>query len=149
MRSSRGLPRSAFVALLAMASGAVTLSLFPAEADAKVLVVNTGDAFYEVSELPRELLDGAPPGNWKLGYLCSHLAIFWADVVPTTHHLQPSYIMAYDIDVARSFKSRSKWLAKAAAEGWIGLFYHDPDHAFGRVRREGKRYVFQEVSTDR
>ena len=72
-------------------------------------------------------------------------AIFWADVVPTTHHLQPPYIMAYDIDVARSFESRSKWLADAAEKGWIGLFYHDPDHAFGRVRRQGKRYVFEVV----
>jgi glyoxylase-like metal-dependent hydrolase (beta-lactamase superfamily II) len=72
-------------------------------------------------------------------------AIFWADVVPTTHHLQPPYIMAYDIDVTRSFENRSKWLAKAAEEGWIGLFYHDPDHAFGRVRRDGRRYVFEGV----
>lgn len=69
-------------------------------------------------------------------------AIFWADVVPTAHHIQPPYIMAYDIDVSRSFDSRSKWLVKAAEEGWLGMFYHDPDHAFGRVRREGKRYVF-------
>jgi len=74
-------------------------------------------------------------------------ALFWADVVPTTHHLQPPYIMAYDIDVTRSFESRSHWLAKAAAEGWIGLFYHDPDHAFGRVRREGKKYVFEGVES--
>jgi glyoxylase-like metal-dependent hydrolase (beta-lactamase superfamily II) len=67
-------------------------------------------------------------------------AIFWADVVPTTHHVQPAYIMAYDIDVVRSFENRSAWLARAADEGWIGMFYHDPDHAFGRVVRDGKRY---------
>jgi glyoxylase-like metal-dependent hydrolase (beta-lactamase superfamily II) len=30
-------------------------------------------------------------------------AIFWSDVVPTAHHIQPPYIMAYDIDVVRSF----------------------------------------------
>ena len=69
-------------------------------------------------------------------------AIFWADVVPTTHHVQPPYIMAYDIDVARSFESRSRWLERAAEEGWIGLFYHDPRHAFGRVQREGRRYRY-------
>ena len=58
-------------------------------------------------------------------------AIFWADVVPTAHHVQPPYIMAYDIDVVRSFESRSSWLERASEGGWIGLFYHDPDHAFG------------------
>lgn len=70
-------------------------------------------------------------------------AIFWADVVPTSHHIQPSYIMAYDLDVPRSYASRSKWLTRAAAEGWLGLFYHDREHAFGRVRAVGERYVFE------
>jgi glyoxylase-like metal-dependent hydrolase (beta-lactamase superfamily II) len=62
-------------------------------------------------------------------------AIFWSDVVPTTHHVQPPYVMAYDLDVVRSFEQRSAWLARAADAGWIGLFYHDVDHAFARVER--------------
>ena len=70
-------------------------------------------------------------------------AIFWADVVPTGHHIQPSYIMAFDLDVARSFESRSKWLNIAADAGWLGLFYHDYDHAFGRITRDGRRYRFE------
>lgn len=68
-------------------------------------------------------------------------AIFWADVVPTTHHIQPAFIMAYDIDVVRSFENRSHWLERAAQENFIGLFYHDADHPFGRIRRDGKRYA--------
>lgn len=67
-------------------------------------------------------------------------AIFWADVVPTTHHIQPAYIMAYDIDVVSSFEHRSHWLERAAADGWLGLFYHDEHRAFGRIERDGKRY---------
>jgi len=70
-------------------------------------------------------------------------AIFWADVVPTSHHIQPAYIMAFDLDVPRSFASRSRWLERAAAHGWLGLFYHDLEHAFGRVRRAGARYAFE------
>jgi len=70
-------------------------------------------------------------------------AIFWSDVVPTTHHIQPPYIMAYDLDVVRSFEQRSYWLEKAAREAAIGLFYHDPDHAFGRIVKAGKRYAFE------
>jgi glyoxylase-like metal-dependent hydrolase (beta-lactamase superfamily II) len=73
-------------------------------------------------------------------------AIFWSDVVPTAHHIQPAYIMAYDLDVVRSFEQRSAWLERAADEGWIGMMYHDPDHAFGKVVRAGKRYEFQPVS---
>ncbi|MAF67612.1 MAG: hypothetical protein CMJ84_18395 [Planctomycetes bacterium] len=73
-------------------------------------------------------------------------AVFWADVVPTTHHAQPPYIMAFDIDVVRSFEVRSRWLGRAADEGWLGVFYHDVDHAFGRIRRDGRRYAVETVA---
>lgn len=72
-------------------------------------------------------------------------AVFLADVVPTAHHVQPAYIMAFDIDVPRSYASRSKWLARVAEEGWTCLFYHDVDHPFGRVVAEGRRYGFEPV----
>jgi glyoxylase-like metal-dependent hydrolase (beta-lactamase superfamily II) len=72
-------------------------------------------------------------------------AIFWSDVVPTAHHIQPPYIMAYDLDVVRSFEQRSAWIERAAEKGWVGMLYHDPDHAFGRIRRAGKRYEFEPI----
>jgi glyoxylase-like metal-dependent hydrolase (beta-lactamase superfamily II) len=72
-------------------------------------------------------------------------AIFWSDVVPTAHHIQPPYIMAYDLDVVKSFDVRSEWIERAAKESWIGLFYHDVDHPFGRIARDGKRYAFAGV----
>jgi glyoxylase-like metal-dependent hydrolase (beta-lactamase superfamily II) len=70
-------------------------------------------------------------------------AIFWSDVVPTAHHIQPPYIMAYDLDVPRSFEVRSQWLARAAKAGWTGLFYHDVDHPFGRIVQAGRRYALE------
>jgi glyoxylase-like metal-dependent hydrolase (beta-lactamase superfamily II) len=73
-------------------------------------------------------------------------ALFWADVVPTTHHIQPQYIMAYDLDVPRSYRSRAHWLARAAAGGWLGLFYHDAEHAFGRIASDGRRYRFEPLA---
>lgn len=73
-------------------------------------------------------------------------AIFWSDVVPTAHHIQPPYIMAYDLDVVRSFEQRSEWLERAARGRWIGMFYHDVDHAFGRVTKSGKRYELEPVN---
>ncbi len=72
-------------------------------------------------------------------------AVFWNDVVPTTHHIQPPYIMAYDVDVVLSYEQRSKWLARACDEDWLGLFYHDVDHPFGRLRRDGRRYELEVV----
>jgi hypothetical protein len=68
-------------------------------------------------------------------------AIFWADVVPTTHHIQPAFIMAYDIDVVRSYKVRADWIERAVKGQWIGLFYHDADYPFGRIVQDGRRYA--------
>jgi len=67
-------------------------------------------------------------------------AIFWSDVVPTTHHVQPPYIMAYDLDVVRSFEVRSQWLEQAARGNWLGMFFHDEHVPFARVVKDGKRY---------
>ena len=67
------------------------------------------------------------------------------DVVPTGHHIQPAYIMAYDMDVARSFENRSLWLERAAKSGWLGLFYHDARRPFGRIEKSGARYRLEPV----
>jgi hypothetical protein len=76
-------------------------------------------------------------------------AVFWSDIVPTAHHIQPAYIMAYDIDVVRSFEVRSTWLEKIAKEDWISLLYHDVDYPFGKLSRDSgtfgdrARYSFE------
>jgi len=69
-------------------------------------------------------------------------AVFWGDVVPTASHIQPAFIMAYDIDVVRSFEQRAKWLARASEGGWLNLFYHDDTDAAGRLSKPERRYVF-------
>ena len=45
---------------------------------------------------PRRGSDGVSVIGWRWGVG----APFWADVVPTTHHIQPPYIMAYDLNAA-------------------------------------------------
>jgi len=72
-------------------------------------------------------------------------AIFWADVVPTTHHIQPPYIMAYDLNAEWSYNVRSEWLRRASEGAWLGLFYHDPEVPFARIVPDGRRYALQPV----
>lgn len=74
-----------------------------------------------------------------------HQAVFWADVVPTSHHIQPPYIMAYDLNAELSYQVRSEWLQRAAEGSWLGLFYHDPEVPFARVRADGRRYALEVV----
>ncbi len=75
----------------------------------------------------------------------SPTAAFWGDLIPTTHHIQPPYIMAYDVDVPRSFEMRTKWLARAAEEEMICMSYHDADRPFTRLVRDGRRYAAIDV----
>ena len=72
-------------------------------------------------------------------------AIFWADVVPTTHHIQPAYIMAYDMNAEESYNVRSEWLQRASEGGWLGLFYHDTEVPFARITKPERRYVIEPV----
>lgn len=87
-------------------------------------------------------------GVITVGDIAKRPAIFWSDVVPTTHHAQPAYIMAYDVDVARSFEVRSEWIARAANGGWTGLFYHDESIPFGRMVRDGRRFAVEPVGAE-
>ena len=70
-------------------------------------------------------------------------ACFWADVVPTRHHVHLPFIMAYDMNAAKSFEVRSEWIARAAAEGWTCLLYHDPEQPIGRFVGGDRRYGWQ------
>jgi hypothetical protein len=70
--------RIVLVSICVFVAGSGLLS--PRDAHAKFLVINTGPEIYEVADLPPDLQAEAPSGNWKLGYMCSHLGIFWADI---------------------------------------------------------------------
>ncbi len=55
---------------------------FPLAAQARGIVLwNTGDEIFEVAAFPADYLAKYPDANaYKLGYKCSRLAIFWADL---------------------------------------------------------------------
>ena len=73
-------------------------------------------------------------------------AIFWADVVPTTHHVQPPYIMAYDIDVVRSFEVRSEWLAPRRGRPLDRALLPRRRARLRRVVRDGRRYACEPIA---
>ncbi|MCP5021037.1 MAG: MBL fold metallo-hydrolase [bacterium] len=115
--------------------------------DAELLVGFTGETEI-VKGLTAHVLGGHSSGVsvFRLdGGNPESQGIFWADVVPTTHHIQPPYIMAYDMNVEVSFDVRSDWLQRAADGGWIGLFYHDESTPFARITKPDRRYKIESV----
>ena len=82
-----------------------------------------------------------------LGKGASESAVFWSDVLPTTHHTQPAFVMAFDLDVRRSYDVRRALFEQAAEARSVGLFYHDPEHAFARLERDGTGFRAQPLAT--
>jgi hypothetical protein len=76
----RGGVKRAAAALAFSTLIATVFLLFPSDAQAKFILINTGAEIFEVGDLPYELQADAPSDNWKLGYMCSRLGIFFADI---------------------------------------------------------------------
>jgi glyoxylase-like metal-dependent hydrolase (beta-lactamase superfamily II) len=77
-------------------------------------------------------------------------AFFFADALPTSAHVPIPWIMAYDLYPVELIQNKKRLTDRAAAEGWLSIFYHDPDVPWGKIVDEanGKRRVHV-VSADR
>ena len=65
--------------------------------------------------------------------LGEEIVLFLADLVPTTAHLPLPWIMGYDVEPLITLQSKKDVLGRAAAEGWMLAFEHDPFVAWGRA----------------
>ena len=52
-------------------------------------------------------------------------AAFTGDLFPTHHHLDPAWVMGYDLDPIRCIDERKRLLARAIPERWLLIFPHD------------------------
>lgn len=58
---------------------------------------------------------------------------FFSDLVPTTAHTQPTWVMSFDLDPLLSIENKTHWLGAAAEGGWICGFSHDSEVDFARI----------------
>lgn len=58
---------------------------------------------------------------------------YLADLVPTSAHVRPSWIMAYDLEPLRSLETKLELLTRAGRERWQLVFEHDPRVAVARA----------------
>lgn len=56
-----------------------------------------------------------------------HTLFGFADLVPMRAHIQLPWIMGYDLFPLETLEAKKKLLPQAAREGWMCVFYHDPD----------------------
>jgi glyoxylase-like metal-dependent hydrolase (beta-lactamase superfamily II) len=54
-------------------------------------------------------------------------ACYISDLIPTTWHLDLTWVMAYDLFPLETIENRKKYYKQALAENWLTIFTHDPD----------------------
>jgi glyoxylase-like metal-dependent hydrolase (beta-lactamase superfamily II) len=56
-----------------------------------------------------------------------------SDLIPTSAHLDPTWVMGYDLDPVTCIEQRKRFLARAIPEGWLVLFTHDHHVPMGYI----------------
>ena len=60
-------------------------------------------------------------------------AVYIGDLIPTAHHVEPTWVMGYDLDPVRSIAEKKRFLQSAIPEHWLVLFPHDHQTPFGTI----------------
>lgn len=64
----------------------------------------------------------------------------FADLVPMRAHLPLPWIMGYDLYPLATLAAKKKLLPQAAREGWLCLFYHDPEQPLSRIVEQNGKF---------
>ena len=59
---------------------------------------------------------------------------YTGDLVPTSSHLKPIYVMAYDLYPRETYFNKGRFLERAAEAGWWVVWPHDPGIVRGRIQ---------------
>jgi glyoxylase-like metal-dependent hydrolase (beta-lactamase superfamily II) len=69
-------------------------------------------------------------------------AVFVADLIPTTAHLQDAWIMGYDLFPMETLAFKKRFIREAIDREYLVLLEHDPQVAAGYIReRDGRRHM--------
>lgn len=65
-------------------------------------------------------------------------ACYISDLIPTSAHLDPTWVMGYDLDPIACIDQRQRFYARAIPEQWLVLFTHDHHSPMGYVELNEK-----------
>lgn len=65
-------------------------------------------------------------------------ACYISDLIPTSAHLDVTWVMAFDLYPLETIQSRKKYYAQAIPEKWLTVFTHDDQTPWGYVERGEK-----------
>ncbi len=66
-------------------------------------------------------------------------AVFWGDLIPSTHHLHLNAISAHDLMPLDSMEKKAEWLTRAIDRSWVNFFFRDSAVAAAQISGDGMR----------
>jgi glyoxylase-like metal-dependent hydrolase (beta-lactamase superfamily II) len=63
-------------------------------------------------------------------------ACYIGDLIPTAAHLDPTWVMGYDLDPLTCIEQRKRFYQRAIPEQWLVLFTHDHHTPMARIRHD-------------
>lgn len=63
-------------------------------------------------------------------------ACYISDLIPTTAHLDLTWVMAFDVLPLETIESRKQYYSQAIPEKWLTMFTHDPNVPWAYVERD-------------
>jgi glyoxylase-like metal-dependent hydrolase (beta-lactamase superfamily II) len=70
-----------------------------------------------------------------------HTACYISDLVPTSAHLDLTWVMAFDLFPLETIESRKRFYQSALAENWLVVFTHDPAVPWTYLEKRGEKIV--------
>jgi glyoxylase-like metal-dependent hydrolase (beta-lactamase superfamily II) len=65
-------------------------------------------------------------------------ACYISDLIPTSAHLDATWVMGYDLYPLTCIEQRKRFLSRAIPEQWLVLFTHDHHHPMGHIELGAK-----------
>lgn len=73
-------------------------------------------------------------------------ACYISDLIPTTAHLDLTWVMAFDLFPLETIESRKQYYAHAIPEKWLTMFTHDPDVPWAYVEKDERGRMVAKAS---
>jgi len=72
-------------------------------------------------------------------------ACYISDLLPTTWHLEPTWVMAYDLFPLEAIENRKKYYERALPGQWLTMFTHDPDVPWAQISNQNGKFIAKAV----
>ena len=100
-----------------------------------------------IKEGVRVVRTGGHTGQHQIVFIESagKTAVFVADLIPTTAHIQDPWVMGYDLFPMETLAFKKRFIREAIEREYLILFEHDPRVAAGYIREKGGQRAVEQV----